>query len=385
MKSMKMSEKKLLILEIFMILVFLVNLIFLQADNYIIAMTIIIIFFVSAFILGYEEDRHRFKRDGILFAIIFSLFYEIFIYVCGIFLGFLRSGYSLNLIILIRNILPFAMIIFTGEILRHEYIIKGERKKIFYILTLILFVLIDSSANIFKYNITSSRVALEAICLVLIPSISKNLLLTYWMKKFGILANTIYLCITSLLVFIIPILPDFNKYLQAVLGLVYPVLVYLATKAILKDFGSKKTGKPSFIGKVITIVLFIFSAILIALTSGIFKYYFLTIGSGSMRKKIEVGDVVIVKKLKPSELNQIEVGTVLVFKMENKVIVHRVIGIKKDNNGSLLFKTKGDANNDEDNWFVSEGAVIGVTNHVIPMIGLPSVWLYEFVEGRKME
>lgn len=379
--KMKTSEKKLLGLEIFMILLFLVNLIFLQADNYIVAMAIIVMFFISTFILGFEEDRHRFKKDGILIALIFSIVYEIFIYISGIFIGFLRSGYSLKFFVLMQNILPFAMIIFTGEILRHEFMIKGEKKKIFYVLTLILFVLIDTSSNIFKYNITSSKVALEAICLILIPSFSKNLMLTYWMKKFGILANVIYLSITSLLIFVIPILPNFNKYLQAVIALIYPAIVYFITKAILKDI-PKKTGPGS---KVLTIILVVFSVVLIALTSGIFKYYFLTIGSGSMRDKIDVGDVVIVKKLKPSEFDEIEVGKVLVFKKENKVIVHRVIEIKKDNSGSLIFKTKGDANNEADNWYVSENDVIGTTDHMIPFIGLPSVWLYEFIEGRKVE
>ena len=382
---MRKSEKKLLALEIFMILLFLVNLLFLQADNYIIAMAIIIIFFISTFILGYEEDRRRFKRDGILIAIIFSLVYELFIYLSGIFVGFLRSGYSLSPIIIIRNILPFLMIILTGEILRHEFIVKGERKRIFYFLTLILFVLIDSSANIFKYNITSSRVAIEAICLVIIPSISKNLLLTYWMKKFGIMANTIYLCITSLLIFVIPILPDFNKYLQAVIALIYPAIVYFITRKLLKDYNTKLSPTNKMLTRVATIVLIILSGAMIVLTSGIFKYYFLTIGSGSMRDKIDIGDVIIVKKLKPNELNQIQKGSVLVFKMESRIIVHRVVEIKKDNDGSLLFKTKGDNNKDVDNWVVPEGAVIGTTNHVIPLIGLPSVWLYEFVEGRKME
>lgn len=381
---MKKSEKKLLAFELFLILIFLVNLIFLQANNYIIAIAIIIIFFISTSLLGFEEDRHRFKKDGILFAIIFAIIYELFIYICGIFLGFLRSGYSLSIFSIFKNIVPFAMIIFTGEILRHEFTVKGEKKKIFYILTVILFILIDSSANIFIYNINSSRVVLEAICLILIPSISKNLLLTYWMDKFGILANVIYLSITSLLVFLIPIIPDFNKYLQAVIALIYPAIVYFATKRILKDFNTK-TGEPTILSKVITIIIVIFSVILIALTSGIFKYYFLTIGSGSMRDKIDIGDVVIVKKLKQNELNQIKVGKILVFKMENKVIVHRVIKIKKDNDGSLLFVTKGDANKEKDNWVVSENAVIGTTNHVIPFIGLPSVWLYEFIEGRKVE
>ena len=379
----KKSEKKLLILEIFMIVLFLVNLIFLEADNYIIAMAIIVMFFISTFVLGYEEDRHRFKKDGILFAIIFSLLYEIFIYVAGIFIGFLKSGYSLNIITFFMNVLPFAMIITTGEVLRHVFLTKGEKKKIFYVLTFILFVLIDTSANIFKYDITSSRVVLEAICLILIPSISKNILLTYWMKKFGIFANVVYLCITSLLVFVIPILPDFNKYLQAVIALVYPIIVYFITRRVLRENVKADTQIKKHTNFIITVAIGIFLLVLIALTSGIFKYYFLTIGSGSMEKELYIGDVVIVKKLNKKELKEIDVGSIIVFKMQNKVVVHRVVEIGKDD-GSLIFKTKGDNNKENDNWVVTESNLIGMTKRKIPLIGLPSVWLYEFVEGSKV-
>ena len=251
-------------------------------------------------------------------------------------------------------------------------------------MTLILFVLIDTSANIFKYDISSSRVALEVTCLVLIPSISKNLLLTYWMKKFGILANVIYLSITSLVLFIVPIIPNFNKYLQAVIALIYPVIIYFITRKILKDNPKISNTANKVVGRVATGVLIVFALALIALTSGIFKYYFLTIGSGSMKNELYVGDVVIVKKLSPKELDEIQVGKILVFRMNNKTIVHRVIEIKKDEDGFII-RTKGDNNEEADNWVVTEKSLIGITEHKIPLIGLPSIWLYEFVEGRKVK
>lgn len=384
MMNMKKSEIRLLSIELFMIVLFIINLIFLGADNYIIAMAIIVMFFISTFILGYEDDRHRFKKDGILYAIIFSLIYELFIYLSGIFIGFLRSGYSLDIISFFKNVLPFAMIIITGEVLRHEFMTKGEKKKIFYFLTLGLFVLIDTSSNIFKYDITSPRVILEIICLVLIPSISKNLLLTYWMEKFGILANVIYLSITSLIIFVVPIIPDFNKYLQAVIALVYPIILFFITRKLLKDTAKINTRTGKMASKIFALTTFIFVVTLVALTSGIFKYYFLTIGSGSMEKELFVGDVVIVKKLNPSEYDEIKVGTILVFRMQNKVVVHRVIEIKK-NDGTLIFRTKGDNNEDPDNWVVTESNLIGLTKHKIPIVGLPSIWLYEFVEGSKLK
>jgi signal peptidase I len=381
--KLKKSEIKLLILEIFMILLFLANLIFLEADNYIIAMAIVVMFFISTFVLGYEEDRHRFKKDGILFAIIFGLAYEIFIYVSGIFIGFLKSGYSLSLFTLLMNVLPFAMIITTGEVLRYVFLTKGEKRTMFYVLTFILFVLIDTSANIFQYDITNSRVLVEVICLILLPSIAKNFLLTYWMKRFGIYANIIYLCITSLLVFIVPIIPDFNKYLQAVIALIYPIIIYFITRRVLRENVSADTQIKRNTNRIVSLAVIIFLLIIIALTSGIFKYYFLTIGSGSMEKELYIGDVVIVKKLNQSELKEIKEGTIIVFRMQNKVVVHRVTRISKED-GMFLFRTKGDNNEEEDNWVVTENNLIGLTEYKIPVIGLPSVWLYEFVEGSKV-
>ena len=70
--------------------------------------------------------------------------------------------------------------------------------------------------------------------------------------------------------------------------------------------------------------------------------------------------------------------------MQNKVVVHRVVDISKED-GSLVFRTKGDNNKEADNWVVTGSNLIGLTKYKIPMVGLPSVWLYEFVEGSKVE
>lgn len=381
---MKNSEKKLLFIELFMILLFLINIFFLQANNYIISIALIIMFFISVFILGYEEDRHRFKKDGILLSIIFSVVYEILIYLSGLYVGFLRSSYSLSLFGLIQNIIPFILIAVTSEILRYEFITKGDRKRSLFILTLLLFVLIDTSVNMFTYNLNSGREIVEMLCLVFIPSISKNILLTYWMKKFGVLANIIYLAIQSIISFLVPIIPDFNKYLQAIIAVVYPIIIYFITKRILKDTKNDDIEKNKKVKTISYIFLMIFIVIIVALTSGIFKYFFLTVGSGSMRNELQVGDVIIVKKLNENEFDQIEVGTILVFKIENKVVVHRVIEIEKGNDYISIY-TKGDNNKDRDNWVVKKENIIGLTKHKIPLIGLPSVWLYRVVEGRELQ
>ena len=99
-----------------------------------------------------------------------------------------------------------------------------------------------------------------------------------------------------------------------------------------------------------------------------------------MNPNINKGDIVIVKKIKSEQIENIEVGDILVFNMRNKVVVHRVQKIN-DNNNRLSFITKGDNNIDVDNWVVNENDVIGIVTAKIPIVGYPTVWLNEMIGG----
>ena len=81
-----------------------------------------------------------------------------------------------------------------------------------------------------------------------------------------------------------------------------------------------------------------------------FNYRMFTVVSGSMEPEYEIGDVLIAKEKDPST---IKVGDAISYlgtigQFEDKVITHRVINIEKDEDGKLLFHTKGDANLIED-------------------------------------
>lgn len=88
--------------------------------------------------------------------------------------------------------------------------------------------------------------------------------------------------------------------------------------------------------------------------------------SGDAEDHIEVGDLIFVGKTKAEEL---ETGDVIAF-MEGKVVVtHRIIDIQRDENGALLFTTKGDANNAQDQRPVTEGNLVGIYKARIPKVG----------------
>lgn len=100
----------------------------------------------------------------------------------------------------------------------------------------------------------------------------------------------------------------------------------------------------------------------------------MAIGSGSMTGTINKGDTVIIDK--KSKIHK--KGQVIAFKMENKVIVHRIVSVQITDKGTF-YKTKGDFNESEDGWLLPESNIVGNCIIKIPVIGWPSVALSELL------
>jgi signal peptidase len=86
--------------------------------------------------------------------------------------------------------------------------------------------------------------------------------------------------------------------------------------------------------------------------------------TGSMEPAIPVGSIVVIK---PADPDSLKVGDIICFKVETeypKTVTHRIIGIT-----SQGFITKGDANEDPDQWIVKKENVIGKVIAVIPLLG----------------
>jgi len=88
--------------------------------------------------------------------------------------------------------------------------------------------------------------------------------------------------------------------------------------------------------------------------------------SGEAEDHIEIGDLIFVGNVEPDELVE---GDVISFMDGDAVVTHRIIGIDVDEDGKLLFTTKGDANNAEDLRPVSEDNLIGIYKARIGKVG----------------
>ena len=139
-----------------------------------------------------------------------------------------------------------------------------------------------------------------------------------------------------------------------------------------------------------TIVLYILSAIVIVSAvlfavntspnKSIFGYRYYTVLTESMSPNYNVGDVVIVHI---EEADTISVGDVITFNPSSDseaYLTHRVTEKvpNYENSGVTCFKTKGDANSDEDGFLIDERRIVGKVTAGIPKLG----YVIRFVQLR---
>ena len=95
-------------------------------------------------------------------------------------------------------------------------------------------------------------------------------------------------------------------------------------------------------------------------------YIPMTVVSGSMSPELNIGDLIFVKETVPERINK---NDIISFRFEdNRIITHRVVEIERKFHG-LRIVTKGDANQEADDWIVSGENLIGVLFVKIPFGG----------------
>ncbi len=381
MINIKVSYIKILIVLVTLLTLSTLNMLIFRFDNiYILSLSLVLFLIVIKFTVGYEKDRNRFKKDALMNIFIFVMVYHIFTFVAGIFIGFTRTVYDLSFLNIVRNIVPVIIMIITMEILRYAINKKIDKNKWLLLLSTITFVTIDICFQVMLFRYNGVDAWLTVTALAIIPSITKNILLGYTVINFGIYPNILYRFLMELPIFLLPIFPNFNEYMNAIFAFVLPlVILWFMYKDIVKKRLKEKKGEESslskhWVSKIVSTVLILVTLFTIGLTSGIFSYFSLSIGSGSMEPNINIGDVVVVEKIEENEVSKLVVGDILVYNMEDVIIVHRIEEIN-ENNDVYSFITKGDNNKSVDEWVVTPNLVVGKVVFTIPLVGYPTIWL----------
>ena len=87
--------------------------------------------------------------------------------------------------------------------------------------------------------------------------------------------------------------------------------------------------------------------------------------SGSMEPNINIGDLVVVQKTK----GELKEGDIISYRKGHSVITHRISQKTENEEGEIIYKTKGDNNNTEDSEEIRKEEIEGKVIKVIPKIG----------------
>ena len=122
----------------------------------------------------------------------------------------------------------------------------------------------------------------------------------------------------------------------------------------------KKISDILFYGFLVLVLCCILSFIITGKTSGkpnVLGYRHFYIASESMEPTIMTQQLVLTKTIEPDEIHK---GDIIAYKNKdmNKIIIHRVIGIKEDEEGNKLFRFKGDNNEEADPYDVTEDMIM---------------------------
>jgi len=113
-------------------------------------------------------------------------------------------------------------------------------------------------------------------------------------------------------------------------------------------------------------VIFIILAIgFVYIAAPVFGNSALIVRSGSMQPAVLVGDLVLTRAQKNLPY---KVGDIISFKSQDKIISHRILGLKNQN-GKIFYRTKGDANKNGDPNLVAESEILGKAYFRLPYLG----------------
>lgn len=339
---------------------------------------LVVLLALSIWFLGFRRDKPTFDSRNITRNVIFYLFLTfVLMYGLGFIVGFLKNAYSRNFLTLLDNIVaPILTIIFV-EIIRYVVIWANRDKKVYITFFTVILIVLELFISIRSLPIGDAAAMFDILATIILPVIIKNSVMSYLCYHIGYKVPLLYRLVMDVYIFIVPIIPDIGDYLNSMILIALPIVIYINAFAYIDERNKKAEyyfEEKSF--SIWDIPVAAFLIVLAALISGFFPHYMIGVGSDSMNPTIHKGDAVILKKVDAKTLKQ---GDIIAFQnTENKrLIVHRIDSITSSNDNTV-YVTKGDANNSVDANVVYPDQVRGVVKVKIPYIAYPTLWLSEY-------
>lgn len=337
----------------------------------VLAIVLLVYMLMCSFFLPKRKTLPIYHRQVLVLMFVFAFIYLAVFYLLGLYFGYYEASVKLSFWSLYKYIIPLVVIIISSEVIR--YILLSQKSNNSKVLVFFIMVLIDLIIYTGIYDLSNLDDFLTVVGFIFFASVVCNLLYNYISVRFGYKGIIVYRLITVLYAYFFPIIPDIYIFFKSVLRMVYPYLIYL----ILDYTYSKRNLIADYVDnrkKVLNTTILVVIATLIAmLVSCQFRFGILVVGSGSMTGTLDKGDATVFEKYSNQTVHE---GDIIIFNRDNTRIIHRVIDIKQINNERRYY-TKGDANSQIDDGYVTSKDILGITKFKIKYIGYPSIWIKE--------
>lgn len=377
---MKSEKIRLYVIEITLVIFFLLAMIFNETITRTVLAIILLVFMVITVKLIKSEKMNLTSNKQIAFLFGgMGIIYVAIIYFLGMITGFYSSTVKLSIWSIINYIIPYIVIIISAEVIRKTVLLKESKYS--KIIILIATVMLDVILTTNIYNLKTAKDYFTLISFVIFASIANNLLFNYMIIKHrNMKAIIIYRLITTLYVYIIPITPDIYIFLESIIRMVIPYLIYIIIENTFNKRPQLMTIKERKKSRIITVIVCIIIGFIVMLVSCKFAIGALVIGSGSMTGTIDKGDIIVYERYGKNE--SVKTGDIIIFRSDDLKIVHRVIDQKLMGEETRYY-TKGDANQKQDDGYRTSKDVIGQVKFKIPYIGYLTLWVNNLIGGNK--
>lgn len=327
-----------------------------------------------AFVIAFFNKKRSLlsvhKREVAVVMAVVGVIYLLAYYLSGLYFGYAKNYYKLSLSGVYRFILPITVAIICAEIIR-QVMIAQKVKKVS-VMAYVACVIVDVVLSAKLQNIDNFDVFMNLMGITVFPSIVSNLLYHYMSARYGALPNIVYRLITTLYLYIFPILPGAPEYLMSFVGMLLPIVIYSLMRTMYERRVYAVSYKSQRVSKTFVVVAVLLMAGWVMLVSCQFRFGLIVIGTESMTGEIDKGDAVLFEEYRDQPIRE---GQVIIFKKDNNMrIIHRVVEIKVID-GETRYYTKGDANESRDSGYITESQIVGVTHFKIKYIGYPTLWL----------
>lgn len=314
------------------------------------------------------------KRAVLMIMATVALLFVMLIYLSGLHFGFVRTMYPFSASVLLRYILPISVITVTAEIIRNILLSSESRVGAVFAYLIPLISEVLTVSNI--YGFRNFGAFMDMFGLVLMPALIANFVFSYISRSYGFYPNTAYKLIITLYPYLIPYVPSIPDAMLSYARLLVPLIIYLFVSALYERKRRFARVRKSRLSYVLGALAVAFMISVVMLISCRFSYGMLVIGSDSMADEINKGDAIIYKSYAN---DTVELGDTIVFEKDGITVVHRVVDIQRIDMQNRYY-TKGDANEDMDEGFVTDADILGICKLKLAYAGYPTIWLRKLFE-----